>query len=151
MKKFLRQRGQATVEFTLLLPIFALILFATIYVGFFVVDYVTLDNAAAQAARHAALNKTGNYDITAIDQTKIEKTKLFLSWYELRENNCTKISQGNINETTGEFEVAPDGGYVRVMIQANLKDSKKDTILKEIMPNAYTVSKVAEIQQGGGD
>ena len=62
MKKFLNLREQAAVEFSLLLPIFALILFATIYLGMFIIDYVTLDNAAAQAARHAAMNSP-SYEI----------------------------------------------------------------------------------------
>ena len=141
MKKIFLRRGQATVEFTLLLPFFALVLFATIYVGMFVLDYVTLDNAAAQAARHAALDP--GHELRTEDKTKIEKTKLFLSWYELKEDNCTKISLGSI-DTDGKFNVG-SGNYVRVMIQANLKSTKQDTILKNIVPNAYTVSKVAQI------
>ncbi len=138
MKKFLRRRGQAAVEFSLLLPIFALILFATIYIGFFVLDYVTLDNAAAQAARHAALNPP-NYTITIPDQTKIEKTALFLSWYALKENNCAK------SKVTYNEDDPPKPEYVTVMIQATLKDDKNDTILKDILPDKYTVLKIAEI------
>ena len=143
MKKFLRQRGQAAVEFTLLLPFFAMILFATIYIGMFVLDYVTLDNAAAKASRHAALDP--EHELRTEDKTNIENTKLFLSWYELKKDTCTNFSRGNINEITGAFEVASGGGYVQVMIQAKLKSTKQDTILKNIVPNAYTVSKVAEI------
>lgn len=143
MKIFLSRRGQAAVEFSLLLPIFALILFATIYIGFFVMDYVTLDNAAAQAARHAALNDEENYAVLTTDESNIQGTQLFLSWYELQEDACIKSSRGNVSG--GEFVPAADGEYVRVMIQATLKADKDETILKDIMPEKYTVSKVAQI------
>ena len=145
MKKFFKRRGQATVEFTLLLPFFALVLFSTVYVGFFVLDYVTLDNAAAQAARHAALD-TEHHALQTEDITKIKGTKLFLSWYELKDN-CAKISRGNIN-ATGAFEEVAEGNYIRVTIRADIKSEKQDTILKGIIPDAYTVLKVAEIKEG---
>ena len=139
MKKFFGRRGQAAVEFSLLLPIFALILFATIYIGFFVLDYVTLDNAAAKAARNAALNPLNDYKIVDDDKTKIESTALFLSWYELKKNDCTK------RKVTYNEDDPPKPEYVTVMIQATLKDDKDDTILKDILPDKYTISKVAEI------
>ncbi|MBR6712454.1 MAG: pilus assembly protein [Selenomonadaceae bacterium] len=147
MKKYLRRRGQAAVEFALLLPIFALVLFSTIYIGFFVLDYVTLDNAAAQAARNAVKNGDP-YDITNTDSARIKAigNKLFLTWYELR-SECITISQGNIDETTKDFVVVPDGIYVRVMIRADLKEEKEHTILAGIMPEAYTVSKIVQIEE----
>lgn len=138
MKKILWRRGQSAVEFSLLLPVFALLLFATIYVGMFVLDYVTLDNAAAQAARHAAMNSTEDYEITADDVTKIRATKLFLTWYKL-EGECTK-RRIIYNEDTPTL---PE--YVTVMIQATL--NKTDTILGDILPNAYTVSKTVPVEQ----
>lgn len=142
MKKFLNLRGQAAVEFSLLLPIFALILFATIYIGMFVLDYVTLDNAAAKAARHAALN---DYKMRDEDKTKIAGTYLFLSLYELKENECVKSWRGDI-DSDGNFTVNNDSGKcMRVMIRATLKDDKKDTILGDILPEKYTISKIAEI------
>ncbi|MBQ3434090.1 MAG: pilus assembly protein [Selenomonadaceae bacterium] len=135
MKKYLRRRGQAAVEFALLLPIFALVLFSTIYIGFFVLDYVTLDNAAAQAARNASKNG-GTHEITDTDLAKISGTNLFLSWYKL-ENNCAK------SELTTEDGIK----YVTVTIRADLKSTKRNTILAGIMPEAYTVSKTVQIEQ----
>ncbi|MBQ4495291.1 MAG: pilus assembly protein [Selenomonadaceae bacterium] len=137
MKKYLRRRGQAAVEFALLLPIFALVLFSTIYIGFFVLDYVTLDNAAAQAARNAVKNGYP-YNITTTDSARIKAigNKLFLTWYELN-INCAKS------------ELTTEGGisYVTVTIRADLKSTKRDTILADIMPEAYTVSKTVQIEQ----
>lgn len=133
MKKYLRRRGQAAVEFALLLPIFALVLFSTIYIGFFVLDYVTLDNAAAQAARNAVKNGYP-YNITTTDSAKISRTDLFLTWYELNSANSELTTEGGIN-------------YVTVTIRAELKSTKRDTILADIMPEAYTVSKTVQIEQ----
>ena len=147
MKRFLRRRGQAAVEFSLLLPIFALILFATIYAGFFVLDYVTLDNAAAQTARHAALNKTRNYTPLDEDKTIVENTQLFFTWYELK-SNCVKCWRGDIN-SDGEFEpvaFGASGDYVQIMIQATWREDKSDALLGDILPNKYTVSKVVKIE-----
>lgn len=68
------RRGQASIEFALILPIFAMLLFALVYVGFLFIDVVTLDSAAA--ARSAAANN-GTVNSTLRDKIKNE-TKLFL-------------------------------------------------------------------------
>jgi Flp pilus assembly protein TadG len=52
-----RDRGQALVEFALVLPVITLIVFGFIDVGRFVFSYTTLTNAARQAARVAAVNQ----------------------------------------------------------------------------------------------
>ncbi|MBR0261804.1 MAG: pilus assembly protein [Selenomonadaceae bacterium] len=151
MKKFFGQRGQAAVEFTLVLPFFVLVLLSTIYLGMFVVDYVTLDNAANAAARHAAVNNkntedpTKNYTITDDDKEKIKETKLFLTWYTLKkkEFDCSKSKRGKFVE--GEFQAAPDGDYVQVLIQAT-SDLAEGNIFKNILPKNYTVAKVAKIE-----
>ena len=146
MKKIFWRRGQSAVEFTLILPFFVLVLLSTIYLGMFVVDYVTLDNAANAAARHAATNG-GTIDQT--DKNKIKNnTKLFLTWYTL-EGNCSQSKRGNFNEN-GEFQEAEGGEYVQVLIQATC-DLDHGNIFKDILPEAYTVAKVAKIESQGGD
>ncbi|WP_423776484.1 TadE/TadG family type IV pilus assembly protein, partial [Allisonella histaminiformans] len=42
----MKQRGQTLVEFALLLPLFVLFLFGTMYVGFLFSDYMSYDNMA---------------------------------------------------------------------------------------------------------
>lgn len=149
MKKFLNLRGQAAVEFSLLLPIFALILFATIYLGMFIIDYVTLDNAAAQAARHAAMNSP-SYEILQEDKDKIESTKLLFRWYELKKNRCIKSSLGSLVEDSEgnlEFEENASGDHVRVMIQATWREDKSDSILGDILKDRYTVLKIVKKEE----
>ena len=133
MKKFLRRRGQAAVEFALLLPIFALILFSIIYTGFFVLDYVTLNAAAGSAARHAALNSS-TYEIPGDDITNIKGTQLFLTWYALDDNSPKLIKN-----------LADNPKSVTVMIQTKLTIDDNN-ILKDILPENYTVSKTANIE-----
>jgi Flp pilus assembly protein TadG len=50
-----RAEGQSMVEFALLLPLLALILFAIIQYGFILSAYVSVRNASALAARYAIL------------------------------------------------------------------------------------------------
>ena len=53
-----RQRGQSLAEFALLLPLLLTILFGTIDIGRAFYTYVSLTNAAREAARYAAVNGT---------------------------------------------------------------------------------------------
>ena len=130
MKKFFRRRGQATVEFVLLLPFFAMVLFATIYIGMFVLDYVTLDNQALESARAAA--RADDHKIPAETRNKAKNTELFFPWYTVADTSPTSTV---------------DGDYVTVTITANLKDSKKSgTLLGDILPEAYTVSKTVRVE-----
>lgn len=66
-----KQRGQAIVEFALVLPMFMMLLFFIFVSGFLFADYMTLSNVARSSAREAALG--GDYD-TIVE--KYANTKL---------------------------------------------------------------------------
>jgi hypothetical protein len=51
-----RSRGQALVEFSLVAPMFFLLLFVTIEAGRFIYYYETLHNATREGARYAIVN-----------------------------------------------------------------------------------------------
>ena|SRR5688500_6986644 len=53
-----RRRGQAMVEFALIIPIFLLMIFGIIDLGRAVYAYSTLNNAAREGARVAAVDQT---------------------------------------------------------------------------------------------
>jgi Flp pilus assembly protein TadG len=55
-----RSRGQALVEFALVLPVFLLILFGIIDAGRLIYTYNTIANAARDGARVAIVNQTVN-------------------------------------------------------------------------------------------
>lgn len=122
------RRGQASIEFALILPIFAMLLFALVYVGFLFIDVVTLDSAAAAAARNAAANN-GTVNSTLENKIKNE-TKLFLYWYEM---------------DAASPKVSTDAdGIVTAMIQVKLTGkAAENKILKMFLPPAYTVVKSA--------
>lgn len=74
------QNGQSVVEFALLLPMFLVIVFGIIYVGFFFGDFITLSNLARSAAREASVIEErttvngvshNNYDDIAASYGKI--------------------------------------------------------------------------------
>ncbi|MCR5757740.1 MAG: pilus assembly protein [Selenomonas sp.] len=54
----LRQKGQAAVEFALVLPLFILITFGVIYGGMVYMDYLQYSNAARAIARDVSLADT---------------------------------------------------------------------------------------------
>ena len=54
------QRGQSLAEFALLLPLLLVILFGTIDIGRAFYTYISLTNAAREAARYAAVNGTNS-------------------------------------------------------------------------------------------
>lgn len=128
--KILR-RGQASIEFALILPIFAMLLFALVYVGFLFIDVVTLDSAAAAAARDASMN---DGTVNATLKEKIKNTTLFLYWYKI-DNESPKIKK----------ETSTDGDeFFTALIQAKLTGkAAENKILKMFLPPAYTVVKTA--------
>ncbi|MBR6888173.1 MAG: pilus assembly protein [Selenomonadaceae bacterium] len=124
--KILR-RGQASIEFALILPIFALLLFSLVYIGFLFIDVVTLDSAAAAAARSAVLSDDGTVDDAL--KTKIQNTTLFLYWYEID------------SESPKRLEPVNDANIFTYGIKANL--TVKNSVLEMVLPPAYTVVKTA--------
>ena len=123
MKNF--RRGQAAIEFALILPIFAMVLFALIYLGFLFIDVVTLDSAAAAAARDATLQDDRRVS-TAV-KNQIQKTTLFLYWYKLDAASPKWISDEN--------------GFITYGVKANLDID--NSVLEMFLPEAYTVVKTA--------
>ncbi|MBR4643362.1 MAG: pilus assembly protein [Selenomonadaceae bacterium] len=94
MIKFLKRRGQAAVEFALILPIFALLLPAMIYLGFFILDYVTPDAAAGYAARYVAVHgENSNFQANVKD--KVQNTLLYLNRYEIDAASPKRYAETN--------------------------------------------------------
>ena len=57
-----KQKGQALVEFALIVPFFLLLVFGIIYSGMLFYDYSTLSNVARSAAREKAITETASND-----------------------------------------------------------------------------------------
>jgi Flp pilus assembly protein TadG len=54
----IKQKGQAVIEFAVILPLFVLFLFGIVYSGMLFYDYISLSNLARSAAREAAIVQT---------------------------------------------------------------------------------------------
>ncbi|MBR4172994.1 MAG: pilus assembly protein, partial [Clostridia bacterium] len=106
-----RQKGQAIVEFALVLPILLLILFMILFGGLLFVDYLTLSNTARSSARDAAL--LGSEKYSAIKTEYHNKTKLVSDLYTWG----TGEDSFKIEKKTGDDNLK---NYVIVTIKADL-------------------------------
>ena len=61
------QKGQAVVEFAVVLPLFLLVLFGIIYSGMLFYDYSSLSNLARSGAREAAISQNITTNIGNIE------------------------------------------------------------------------------------
>ena len=81
-----KHKGQSTVEFALVLPLFLFIMFGIIYTGMMYHDYTTLSNIARSVAREAAVtagNDDQTYsDIADSDYYKDQLNTLMTSFYK---------------------------------------------------------------------
>lgn len=137
MKIFPKQRGQTVVEFSLILPILALLLFAMIYMGFFLLDYITLTAAADDAAHDAAIN---NGTISNGVRTKVQGTPLFLPWYEMDITSATPSPW-----VLQPGETGYDPNFVTVKIQVNMTEDVRDNFFLSFLPPNYPIFKAAYI------
>lgn len=85
-----RQRGQAVVEFALVLPFFLMLLFGILLSGLLFADYMTLSNVARSSAREAALG--GN--TAEISQAYKDNTQLMTNLYLW--NDAIDFSDGDL-------------------------------------------------------
>jgi Flp pilus assembly protein TadG len=67
MKRAREDRGQSVVEFTLMLPFLLLMLFSLVEMGYALYTQVTINNAASEAARYAAV--ANSYDAACSDDS----------------------------------------------------------------------------------
>lgn len=100
-----KHKGQAMVEFALIIPLFLFMVFGIIYFGMLFHDYSTLSNIARSSAREAAITET--LDETAIQGIKSRYTQtsinqLWTNLYKLNNQNDFTISE---NSTTKEISV----------------------------------------------
>ncbi len=75
-----RQKGQAIVEFALVLPLFFMFLWGIIYTGLLYRDYLTLSNLARESARAASIQGPTYYEsIRTTNKNQVQNfmTKLY--------------------------------------------------------------------------
>ena len=122
-----RQKGQAVVEFAVVLPLFLLILFGIIYSGMLFYDYSTLSNLARSSAREAAVTSvtpTNNRYTEIEDHYKTVSDSLVTSLYTKDPNDPIKVEQ---DSSSG----------VKVTITMNLNTAS--TLMRMVLPDTYAI------------
>ncbi|BAL83570.1 hypothetical protein SELR_18620 [Selenomonas ruminantium subsp. lactilytica TAM6421] len=138
------QRGQAIVEFALLLPLFLVLLFGIFYSGMVMADYLTLSSIARSSAREAAIVDNKNKYKTIRDNY-VKKSKLpidILDWNPKKNENDFKItyeknSQNVIVELKADLN--KDGvGYTLAGVLDNITGSDMKDISLKIRYTMYS-------------
>lgn len=87
-----RQKGQAVVEFALVLPLFFMLFWGIVYTGFMYSDYLTLSNLARESARAASIQGSAHYGEV---RTAIAEQTLWTNLYTWHGNeNDFRIEDG---------------------------------------------------------
>lgn len=123
-----KQKGQALVEFALIIPFFLLLIFGLIYSGLLFHDYNTLSNTARSAAREAAL-----LPVTASDNDYKSIKDHYLG-------KTTVTSLYTYNPTT-DFVVQREGSgndvYVKVRI--HMVRNVTSYIMNVVLPPSFDI------------
>lgn len=135
MKK-LKQKGQAIIEFAVVLPLFVLFLFGIIYSGMLFYDYISLSNLARSAAREAAivqdLNDQKISDIEGYYTPKANGliTQLYVPKPEKEGDPVFKVK---LNPASGT-ETNPS-----VEVTIRMERNVSSGLLEMILPEDYTI------------
>jgi len=124
MRQLLDKRGQAMIEFAIIIPFFALMLYGFAYVGMFFHDYITLTELARDIARRESVG-------IAYDQTKYNNTALLTDVYKF---NPAKDQGVKIVSSTD----ATAGKQITVTLAAQL--NMTNSFWKSILPASISAS-----------
>jgi len=90
-KKTTRERGQALIEFAMVIPILLILAFAIIDFGWAMRDYVTLTNAAREGARLGVVACKTAANETAIKQRAVDYSSDLLELADVTVNDGTAL------------------------------------------------------------
>ena len=131
-----KQKGQAIIEFAVVLPLFVLFLFGIIYSGMLFYDYISLSNLARSAAREGAIVE--NFDNNSSSRFQIEKH------YSERTNDLLTQLYGPVPYSGTDqtklvkVELDPDDeNSIKVSIQ--MRRNVTSGLMEIILPDDYTI------------
>ncbi len=124
------QKGQAIVEFALVLPLFLFLLFGIIYTGLLFKDYMTLSNLARETVRAAAIVEgTSSYSAFA-DEYKTQAGKLLTT--DLYVIKDVTIADRTVSVTA---EASDTVTVTELIVTVNLNTS----VPWDILPKEYKI------------
>ena len=114
-----KHKGQAIVEFALVLPLFLLMIFGIIYSGMMFHDYSTISNIARATTREAAVFAGGEDELGEIADHYKERLNngLLTSFYIPVGDNPIVITQdGDVIQTTINMQLNVNGFFVDMIL-----------------------------------
>lgn len=113
-----RRRGQAIVEFALVLPIFLLLIFGILEYSFYVKNALTIANAAREGARYASVGKTTTEIQGRVAQEavplSVTGTSGSVTCQYSTDNGATYSALGNADSKNN----APVGSLIRITVRS---------------------------------
>ena len=122
-----KHKGQAIVEFALVLPLFLLLMYGIIYSGMMFHDYSTLSNIARASAREAAL--------TALPSGATRYTDIEDDYRPLLDNLMTSLYT---KAATNPIVIVPEG-INGVQATINMQLNTKGFFVELILPPSFGV------------
>lgn len=121
-----RQKGQAVVEFALVLPFFLMLCFGIIFAGLLYSDYLTLSNLARESARAASIEGPSSY--LTIKETG--RSKKFLTGLYIwdGDNSFTIVGPAESSTVT-----------VTLTLKRNDEDFPVPAFVKGMLPQNYKI------------
>ncbi len=128
-----KHKGQAVVEFALVLPLFLLVLFGIIYSGMLFYDYSVLSNLARSGAREAAIVQ----DVSNIPTIQ--------TYYQGKLSNTDSPLITNLYspKASKEFVITPDPAGSNwskgVKVTITMQRNPVPILVAMVLPNEYTI------------
>ena len=111
-----KQKGQAVVEFALVLPFFLMLVFGIMFAGLLYSDYLTMSNVARESARAAAIQGSDSYDaIVAAGKSQKLFTDLY-GWDSFTIVGPDTASTVTVTLTLKLKPEYPGAGFVKYML-----------------------------------
>ena len=130
-----KQKGQALIEFALVLPFFLLLVFSLIYTGMLFHDYSTLSNIARTAARDRAI--TDNVDDSVIIGRYYDSAKGKFKYALVTDLYKPGAGEEESANPAMAIETTSDGDII-VTINMRL-GSDTSPLMEMVLPDKYSI------------
>ncbi len=109
LSPFLREKGQASFEFLLILPFFIAFILLLVDLGILTFEYVSVSNAVREATRYGSVNcDDGSCELTEVVDRALDRSGGILS-------NPLEVTAGWLdNDSDGENSARGDSVFVKV-------------------------------------
>ena len=125
-----KQKGQALVEFALIIPFFLLLIFGLIYSGMLFYDYSTLSNVARSAARERAITSTDTVSNTQIEDYYFNKSKRVFS---------PQLVTGLYHPVADALKVTGPSNTNDIVVTITMELDNSSYLMRTFLPPKYSV------------